>query len=48
MIHISVIELGVACGLFLLVILIPLIIKRGYGRLNKRVQKIEEALEKKR
>lgn len=47
MIHISVIELGVACGLVVLIFLIPLIVKRSYTRLNKRMKVIEDKLSKK-
>lgn len=46
--RISVLELGVTCGLIALVIVIPLIITRGYARLNKRLNKMEDKLSKKK
>lgn len=47
MFRISIIELGVTCGLIALVILIPLIISRGYAKLNERIKKMEDKLSKK-
>ncbi|MBL8050633.1 MAG: hypothetical protein JNM46_05370 [Anaerolineales bacterium] len=47
MLRISILELGVTCGLIALVILIPLIITRGYAMLNKRLKKIEDEVSKK-
>lgn len=48
MLRISVLELGVTCGLIALVIVIPLIITRGYAKLNKRLNKLEDKLSKKK
>lgn len=47
MIHISVIELGVTCGLVALVFIIPVIVKRSYANFNKRLKKIETRMDKK-
>lgn len=48
MFRIGVIELGITCGLIALAIVIPLIVTRGYARLNKRMKNIEEKLAKKK
>lgn len=48
MFRIGVIELGITCGLIALAIVIPLLITRGYARLNKRMKNIEEKLTKKK
>lgn len=48
MFRIGVIELGITCGLIALAIVIPLLITRGYARLNKRMKNIEEKLAKKK
>lgn len=47
MLRISLLELGVVCGLIALTIIIPIVIKRGYARINKRLEKIEEEVSKK-
>jgi DMSO/TMAO reductase YedYZ heme-binding membrane subunit len=47
MFRISIIELGITCGLIALVILIPLIITRGYAKLNERLKKMEDKFSKK-
>jgi hypothetical protein len=48
MFRIGVLELGITCGLIALAIVIPLLITRGYARLNKRMKNIEEKLAKKK
>ncbi|MBI2332422.1 MAG: hypothetical protein HYU84_09750 [Chloroflexi bacterium] len=48
MFRIGVLELGLTCALVALAIVIPLIVTRGYARLNKRLKKIEDNLTKKR
>lgn len=48
MLRISVLELGVTCGLIALVIVIPLIITRGQASLNKRLKQMEDKLSKKK
>jgi hypothetical protein len=47
MLRIGIIELGVTCGLITLAFLIPLIVARGYNRLNKRMKELEDRLAKK-
>jgi len=48
MFRIGIIELGVTCALVSLAIIIPLIITRGYARLNKRLKNLENKTEKKK
>ncbi|MDP1546565.1 MAG: hypothetical protein Q8L87_11125 [Anaerolineales bacterium] len=47
MFRIGIIELGITCGLVALAIIIPLIVTRGYAALNKRLNKIENKMNKK-
>lgn len=48
MFRISIFELGITCAIMALAIVIPLIIGRGYSRLNKRLKNIENKIEKKK
>jgi hypothetical protein len=48
MFRIGVLELGLTCALVALAIVIPLIVTRGYARLNKRLKSIENNLAKKK
>jgi hypothetical protein len=48
MFRIGIVELGVTCGLIALAILIPLIVTRGYMRLNERLKDIERKIAKKK
>jgi hypothetical protein len=48
MFRIGILEFGLTCALVALAILIPLIVTRGYHRLNRRLKSIEGKLEKKR
>lgn len=48
MFRIGVLELGLACALIALAIVIPLIVTRGYARLNRRLKNIENNLTKKK
>lgn len=48
MFRIGVIEFGITCGLIAMAIVIPLLITRGYARLNKRMKNIEDKLTKKK
>ena len=48
MFRIGVLELGLTCALVALAVVIPLIVTRGYARLNKRLKKIEDNLTKKK
>ncbi len=47
MFRIGIIELGVTCALIALAIVIPLLVTRGYTKLNKRIKNIEERVSKK-
>lgn len=46
MFHFSVLELMLACGLALLVLVVPLIIKRFYASLDRRLRNIEKLVDK--
>lgn len=46
MFRIGVVELILACGLFLLALIIPLIISRSYTRMDKRLKNIEKKINK--
>lgn len=48
MFRISILETAIACGLFSLVILIPLIMARGYAGVHRRLNEIERKLSKKK
>lgn len=48
MFRIGIYELGFTCILVSLAIIIPLIITRGYARLNRRLKDMEDKLSKKR
>jgi len=48
MFRIGVIELALTCGLILLVLLVPIMLARFYTRLDKRLEKIEKNLVKKK
>ena len=47
MFRIGVVELAFSCGLLLLVVMIPLIVKRFYARLDKRLKNIENKIDQK-
>ena len=47
MFRIGVVELILACGLLLLVLIIPLIISKSYTRMDKRLKNIENKIDKK-
>ena len=46
MIRIGVLELGLTCGLLLLVFVIPLMVARFYARVDKRLKNIEKKIDK--
>ena len=46
MVRIGVLELGLACVLIALAIVIPLIVTRGYAGLNRRLKDIEKKVDK--
>ncbi len=48
MFRIGILEAAVTCALVGLAIIIPLIVTRGYARLNKRLKNIENKIEKKK
>jgi hypothetical protein len=47
MFHISVVELAFTCGVILLVLVVPLIMRRFYTQMDKRLKNIEKKIEKK-
>lgn len=48
MIHVSVTELALVCAFMALVLIVPVVVKRSYARLNKRIKSIEDKMTKKR
>ncbi len=48
MFRIGLLESGITCTIVALIILVPLIIGRGYARIDKRLKKIENKLDKKK
>lgn len=48
MFRISFLEAGIVCTLVALVIIIPVVIARGYARINRRLKDIENKIEKKK
>jgi len=48
MFRIGVFELGITCGVFLLLMIVPWIISRGYSKINKRLDDIEKKIKKKK
>jgi hypothetical protein len=48
MFHISVLELAFTCGLILLVLVVPVILRRLYVQMDKRLKNIEKKLDKKK
>jgi hypothetical protein len=48
MFRIGLLESGITCAIVALILVVPLIISRGYTRLNKRLQDIENKLDKKK
>ncbi len=46
--RIGIYELGFTCALVSLAIILPIIITRGYARLNQRLKDMEDKLSKKR
>lgn len=47
MFHISVVELAFTCGVILLVLVVPVMLKRFYMQMDKRMKNIEKKIEKK-
>jgi hypothetical protein len=48
MFRIGVVELGLTCGLVLLILVIPWMVARFYVRLDKRLKNIENKIDKKK
>ncbi len=48
MFHISVVELAFTCGVILLLLIAPVLWKRFYVRMDRRLKNIEKKIEKKR
>jgi len=47
MFHISVAELALTCGIILLLLILPVMWKRFYADMDKRLKNIEKKIEKK-
>ena len=48
MFHISVVELVFTCGVILLILVVPLMLKRFYTQMDKRLKNIENKIDKKK
>lgn len=48
MFHISVVELAFTCGVILLLLVAPMLWRRFYADMDKRLKNIEKQIEKKR
>ena len=48
MFHISVVELAFTCGVILLLLVAPVLLRRFYARVDKRLKNIEKKIEKKK
>jgi hypothetical protein len=48
MFRVSILETALACGVIVLVILVPLIVARAFARTNQRLNDIEHKLPKKK
>ena len=48
MFHISVVELAFTCGIILLVFIVPVMLRRFYVQMDKRLKNIEKKIEKKK
>jgi Na+/melibiose symporter-like transporter len=48
MFHISVVELAFTCGVILLLLVVPVMLKRFYAQMDKRLKNIEKKIEKKK
>jgi hypothetical protein len=47
MFHISVAELALTCGVILLIFILPILWKRFYSDMDRRLKNIEKKIEKK-
>jgi hypothetical protein len=48
MFHISVVELAFTCGIILLLLIAPVMLKRFYAQMDKRLKNIEKKIDKKK
>ena len=48
MFHISVVELAFTCGVILLFLIVPVMWRRFYTQMDKRLKNIEKKIEKKK
>ena len=48
MFHISVVELVFTCGVILLILVVPLMLRRFYMQMDKRLKNIEKKVDKKK
>jgi len=47
MFRIGVVELAFSCGLLLLILILPIMVKRYYARLDQRLKNIENKIDQK-
>jgi hypothetical protein len=48
MFHISVVELVFTCGIILLFLIVPVMVKRLYSQMDKRLKNMEKKIDKKK
>jgi hypothetical protein len=48
MFHVSVVELAFTCGIILLLLVVPVMLRRFYIQIDKRLKNIEKNIEKKK
>jgi uncharacterized membrane protein YdjX (TVP38/TMEM64 family) len=48
MFHISVVELAFTCGVILLFLVVPVMLRRFYARVDKRLKSIEKKIDRKK
>lgn len=48
MFHVSVVEIAFTCGVVLLVLVVPVMLRRFYTQMDKRLKNIEKKIEKKK
>jgi hypothetical protein len=48
MFHISVVELAFTCGIILLLLVVPVMLRRFYVQMDKRLKAIEKKMDKRK
>jgi len=46
--HVSVVELAFTCGIILLLLIVPVMLRRFYAQIDQRLKNIEKKLDKKK